>query len=214
VAEYEYDAWGNILSQTGSLASENPYRYAGYRYDEVTGLYYLMSRYYDANIGRFLTRDTFHGFGDEPQSLNQYAYAHNNPVMNIDPDGHFAQRVLWNFLKGGALNSWDIVWNFYKKHKFNWNAWKTKFPFKTWARAFVVGGVTEVTGIGWSKALKYAGVSSKVALAINWVRTEAQKYLYNTLSRGEPLSVWDLITSLANARLGKFGTFLDTIGKI
>jgi RHS repeat-associated protein len=97
VAEYEYDAWGNILSQTGSLASENPYRYAGYRYDEVTGLYYLMSRYYDANIGRFLTRDTFHGFGDEPQSLNQYAYAHNNPVMNIDPDGHFAQWVLWNF---------------------------------------------------------------------------------------------------------------------
>jgi hypothetical protein len=117
-------------------------------------------------------------------------------------------------LKGGALNSWDIVWKFYKKYKFNWNAWKTKFPFKTWTTAFVVGGVTEVTGIGWSKALKYAGVSSKVALAINWVRTEAQKYLYNTLSRGEPLSVWDLITSLAKARLGNFGTFLDIIEKI
>jgi RHS repeat-associated protein len=57
VAEYEYDAWGNILSQTGSLASENPYRYAGYRYDEVTGLYYLMARYYDTNIGRFITVD-------------------------------------------------------------------------------------------------------------------------------------------------------------
>nr|WP_220125047.1 RHS repeat-associated core domain-containing protein [Ureibacillus terrenus] len=90
VAEYEYDAWGNILRQTGALASENPYRYAGYRYDEVTGLYYLMSRYYDADMGRFLMRDTFHGFEDDPLSLNQYAYTKNNPVMYVDPDGNFA----------------------------------------------------------------------------------------------------------------------------
>ncbi|WP_226373818.1 RHS repeat-associated core domain-containing protein, partial [Anoxybacillus kestanbolensis] len=34
-----------------------------YRYDEETGLYYLMARYYDANIGRFITRDTFRGMG-------------------------------------------------------------------------------------------------------------------------------------------------------
>jgi RHS repeat-associated protein len=62
VAEYEYDAWGNILFQTGSMASQNPIRYAGYYFDEETDLYYLMARYYDANIGRFLTRDSFHGF--------------------------------------------------------------------------------------------------------------------------------------------------------
>lgn len=37
VAEYRYDAWGNIVSQTGPMAAANPYRYAGYRYDEVTG---------------------------------------------------------------------------------------------------------------------------------------------------------------------------------
>ncbi|WP_431019326.1 RHS repeat-associated core domain-containing protein [Anoxybacillus sp. D401a] len=63
VAQYQYDAWGNIISQTGTMASSNPYRYAGYRYDEETGLYYLMARYYDANIGRFITRDTFRGMG-------------------------------------------------------------------------------------------------------------------------------------------------------
>ena len=45
VAEYTYDAWGNILSQTGEMAKENPYRYAGYRYDEETKLFYLMARY-------------------------------------------------------------------------------------------------------------------------------------------------------------------------
>jgi RHS repeat-associated protein len=92
VAEYEYDAWGNILSQTGSLASENPYRYAGYRYDEETGLYYLMARYYDANIGRFITRDTFHGFESDPLSLNQYVYSNNNPVNFTDPSGHWSKK--------------------------------------------------------------------------------------------------------------------------
>lgn len=92
VAQYEYDAWGNIVSKTGALATANPYRYAGYYYDEETGLYYLMARYYDANMGRFITRDTFHGFENEPQSLNQYVYTKNNPVMYVDPSGHFSVR--------------------------------------------------------------------------------------------------------------------------
>jgi RHS repeat-associated protein len=97
VAEYSYDAWGNILSQTGAMASANPYRYAGYYYDTETGLYYLMARYYDANIGRFITRDTFHGFEDEPLSLNQYIYTHNNPVIFTDPNGHAV--FSWNRFK-------------------------------------------------------------------------------------------------------------------
>ncbi len=88
-AQYSYDAWGNVLSQTGTMASSNPYRYAGYRYDEATGLYYLMARYYDANVGRFLTRDTFHGFEDDPQSLNLYTYCANNSVNMIDPSGNY-----------------------------------------------------------------------------------------------------------------------------
>lgn len=95
VAQYNYDVWGNILSQSGTMASTNPIRYAGYRYEEVTGLYYLMARYYDAEIGRFITRDSFHGTEDEPLSLNQYAYCNNNPVMYIDPSGNIRVRVYW-----------------------------------------------------------------------------------------------------------------------
>ncbi|WP_163216152.1 RHS repeat-associated core domain-containing protein [Clostridium thermarum] len=75
------------------MASADPLRYAGYRYDEATELYYLMARYYDANVGRFITRDTFHGFEDEPRSLNQYAYTNNNPVMFVDPSGHWLESV-------------------------------------------------------------------------------------------------------------------------
>jgi len=83
VAEYEYDAWGNIISQSGSMATENPYRYAGYYYDEETGLYYLRARYYDPEIGRFIRRDTV-------QKINKYLYAANNPVMLMDFSGDWA----------------------------------------------------------------------------------------------------------------------------
>lgn len=71
------------------MASVNPYRYAGYRYDESTGLYYLMARYYDAGVGRFITRDSFHGFVNDPLSLNQYSYTQNNPINYVDPKGHW-----------------------------------------------------------------------------------------------------------------------------
>jgi RHS repeat-associated protein len=88
-AQYTYDAWGNILSQTGSMASINPFRYSGYRYDEATGLYYLMARYYDASVGRFISRDSFNGISNDPLRLNQYAYCTNNPVNYSDPSGHW-----------------------------------------------------------------------------------------------------------------------------
>lgn len=74
---------------------ENPYRYAGYRYDKATGLYYLQSRYYDAKNGRFITRDSFEGFQDKPLSLNKYAYTENNPVNLVDPNGRWGIKNSW-----------------------------------------------------------------------------------------------------------------------
>jgi RHS repeat-associated protein len=88
VNTYTYDAFGNLVNQTGTV--ENPYTYAGYRYDKETGLYYLQSRYYNPETGRFLTRDTFEGFEKEPLSLNKYTYAENNPVNSIDPTGRWS----------------------------------------------------------------------------------------------------------------------------
>ena len=83
-AQYTYDAWGNILSQSGPMASTNPFRYAGYRYDETTGLYYLMARYYDASLGKFITKDSL-------QTTNLYSYCKDNPVTFIDPSGNITQ---------------------------------------------------------------------------------------------------------------------------
>ncbi|MBG9754934.1 DNRLRE domain-containing protein [Lysinibacillus sphaericus] len=90
VAEYTYDAWGNIMSQSGAMATINPYRYAGYRYDEDSKLYYLMARYYNPDTGVFLSLDPVRGDTINPLTLNGYNYANNNPVMNVDPDGTFS----------------------------------------------------------------------------------------------------------------------------
>ena len=62
-AKYIYDAWGNctISSETTdyAVANANPIRYRGYYYDDETGLYYLQSRYYDPEWGRFLNADSY-----------------------------------------------------------------------------------------------------------------------------------------------------------
>ena len=91
VATYEYDAWGNctILSDTSStgIATLNPMRYRGYYYDKDLGLYYLQSRYYDAEIGRFINADGYISTGQGVTSYNMFAYCNNNPVMYIDPRG-------------------------------------------------------------------------------------------------------------------------------
>lgn len=91
VGSYYYDVWGNILEKTESEQITNPYRYAGYQYDQETDLYYLNARYYDAKIARFLTEDTVVGDRKDPLSLNRYSYCHNNPIYYIDPTGHWAQ---------------------------------------------------------------------------------------------------------------------------
>ncbi|BBW97115.1 DNRLRE domain-containing protein [Geobacillus sp. FSL W8-0032] len=100
VARYQYDAWGNILSQSGALADENPYRYAGYQYDQETGFYYLIARYYHPEHGVFLSMDPDPGDTDDILTQNGYAYANNNPVMLVDPDGKFAYAVGLYFVPG------------------------------------------------------------------------------------------------------------------
>ena len=91
VVQYTYDAWGNVLSTTGSMASTlgtlNPIRYRGYVYDQESGLYYLQSRYYDPEMGRFLNADALVSTGGLLGN-NMFAYCGNNPVMGYDPGGY------------------------------------------------------------------------------------------------------------------------------
>ena len=87
-AEYTYDAWGNILTKTGSLADVNPLRYRGYYFDSETGFYYLQSRYYDPTLGRFINADSYASTGQGFLGYNMFAYCGNNPTNKNDASGH------------------------------------------------------------------------------------------------------------------------------
>ena len=89
-AQYTYDAWGNVLSAAGSMASINPIRYRGYYYDTETGYYCLQSRYYAPEWSRFLNADRLLIAGDALTAANMYAYCNNNPVMYTDHTGELA----------------------------------------------------------------------------------------------------------------------------
>ena len=87
VATYEYDAWGNILSKSGTMADKNPLHYRGYYYDTETGFYYLQSRYYDPTVRRFINADSYASTGKGFIGSNMFAYCRNNPVCRIDASG-------------------------------------------------------------------------------------------------------------------------------
>ncbi len=91
VVEYSYDSWGRLLSCTGSLAStlgtQNPFRYRGYVYDAETGLYYLQTRYYDPEVGRFINADIYMSNGQGVLGHNMYVYCLNNPIALADTTG-------------------------------------------------------------------------------------------------------------------------------
>lgn len=91
VAEYAYDAWGNMLIEnngTLTVGKLNPFRYRSYVYDEETGLYYLQSRYYDPLTGRFLNADVYADTqSGTPLSTNMFAYCENNAINKSDDEG-------------------------------------------------------------------------------------------------------------------------------
>ena len=98
VVSYEYDSWGNTISikdangnditDSSNIGIINPYRYRSYRYDTEIGLYYLNSRYYNPEWGRFINADgTTKDDNAELIGHNMYLYCANNPINFIDPMG-------------------------------------------------------------------------------------------------------------------------------
>jgi RHS repeat-associated protein len=107
VARYEYDPFGRLIAQSGSMANANVYRFSSKEYDTVTGLYYFGYRFYDPTLQRWLNRDPIGepGFeavrrinpwggirsGGLPAELSQgpnlYTFVRNNPANFVDPLG-------------------------------------------------------------------------------------------------------------------------------
>lgn len=98
LAQYVYDPWGKLLqinttepdnADQLAVATANPLRYRGYYYDSETGMYYLQSRYYDPDLGRFISADDFDCLTTSNFfSVNAYAYCWNSPIAFKDSEGN------------------------------------------------------------------------------------------------------------------------------
>ena len=112
VAKYSYDAWGKctVTNATGyAVGDKNPFRYRGYYYDTETGLYYINSRYYNPDFGRFISADIFITTDIRGTlNANMFAYCGNNPVMRVDPTGELFGTISGTIIGGltGALSAY------------------------------------------------------------------------------------------------------------
>ena len=118
VARYVYDAFGNhkvcdgyynANTNDSFIGNINPFRYKSYYYDKESNLYYLNSRYYSPIYYRFISPDDISYL--DPSSingLNLYAYCENDPIMYVDPSGHFAISTFLIGLAVTSLVSWGI----------------------------------------------------------------------------------------------------------
>lgn len=122
VADYEYDAWGKVLTADTDIAKQNPIRYRGYYYDNETGYYYLQSRYYDSNICRFINADSFEfvkASKDIPVGTNSFAYCNNDPIHSSDSNGFSKKKYTVSQAKSKIIDVFNKYLKFIKKHVFS-----------------------------------------------------------------------------------------------
>lgn len=83
---YDYRPFGE--NQKGLNGPVNDIEFTGHRSDDESSLIYMKSRYYDPQLGRFISPDSIIPDPFNPQALNTYSYANNNPISYNDPTGH------------------------------------------------------------------------------------------------------------------------------
>ena len=108
LAEYWWGPFGELIEASGPMANSNPWRYATKYHDVETGLSYFGHRYYDPLTGQWLSREPL----GEGESLNLYAYCHNDPINKVDVLGlddknidEFAIRLGLNLEFGSGSSS-------------------------------------------------------------------------------------------------------------
>jgi RHS repeat-associated protein len=124
----EYTPYGSTQVNTGTDVTK--YKFTGKELD-TSGIYFYGARYYDSDIGRFISADPTIQRPYDPQDLNRYTYCRNNPINLIDPSG-----------LGWFSKIWDNIGNFFG------DLWKDiKAPVTSFAIAFVASGFNPIAGL-------------------------------------------------------------------
>jgi RHS repeat-associated protein len=86
VARYDYNTFGTAMNASGTGTTDR--QFTGHRTDDANNLIYMNARYYDSDLGRFISADSIIPSMFDPQALNPYSYVTNNPINYTDPTGH------------------------------------------------------------------------------------------------------------------------------
>ncbi|MDD4980038.1 MAG: SpvB/TcaC N-terminal domain-containing protein [Candidatus Omnitrophica bacterium] len=151
-----YKPYGGVAKVQGSDTAK--YKFNGKELD-ATGLYFYGARYYDPQVGRFISADTLVARPYNPQELNRYSYCNNNPINAIDPTGHWSWKSFWKSIVGAFVGAVVAV--------------VTAGAGLPWAVAGFWGGMTggAVTGGlegGWRGALIGAGIGGALGAFGGW----------------------------------------------
>lgn len=159
IGNYEYDAWGTVTLADSDIASLNPLRYRGYYHDNETGYYYLQSRYYDANLCRFINADDYNYLDkDIVDGLNLFAYCNNDSVNRFDLDGCYSASKARTY-----ADSW---WNGRNTKKYKSNTYDcANFV----SQCLYAGGLNKMTGaVGSSSGWHHYHVLNKFQISDAW----------------------------------------------
>ncbi len=200
VARYSYDAWGvptvTLDTSDCQIADINPFRYRGYYYDKEIGLYYLQSRYYDSQTGKFISSDdAVYGLMTTNESArNIFCYCHNNAVNMIDKDGHAAANIVGGIIGGviGALLGYIVA---------------EALGLKGWKKWALIGAVTIAGAVLGAILGPYIAKASKhVINVINSGIRKASNAAFKAASKVKKFTVSSKHLSNAGGRYAKFAT--------
>ena len=180
VVVYTYDPWGvPEVYGDSDLAAINPCSYRGYYYDEETGYYYLQSRYYDPENGRFINPD-------EPLVVqlssstfaiaNIFSYCNNNPVHDSDATGYLSFNSLLSKIKEIVQKVANYL-SSYVKSLFVYNSATKTLSI----RGVVVSSAVDAICILLMRSAVYNGLKygMKVLLQNNTIRKEFVKQMFD-----------------------------------
>ena len=201
VAQYTYDAWGNLLDSGGDLAMVNPLRYRGYYYDNETGFYYLQSRYYDPVNRRFINADSYQSTGQGFVGTNMFAYCNNNPITAIDESGKSVTAIIIGALICAAIGGIDA----YLSAKTSGAS--TNEALWQGAIGAVSGAVTSVVA-----AIPAIGppAATLIGAGIGFVSSTASEVTHYAFNKDDPDYEFDTAESCANIVFGTLSNAAST----